>query len=318
MFTYQASAPLPMMQHPQYPCNRFGFGLNPHHQVNYPTVQHSHPATSNYHHQSHHHVACNYSSGPTMVHPHHQHKPTNPWPTVPVSIPVSVSLSTHQPQFGTLARVSADSNGVAVQASSALSTGHDLPLTPPADRDASNVPVSSTSSYYMLHGHSSGNLMGNYSQSPVDKSMTPPQDFNQSQPSQDSNTEINPTLGWWGPASTTTSALPASVSTTQCSTTDYAFHHHQMLATHHPTIQPTQAVSTMQPEATRTSCSAPVTNHQNPTDFQQRVAAALLKTHATLASRRCRRCRCPNCQVNRFSIHIYNKKLLYSAYNWND
>lgn len=286
------------MQHHHHPCNRFGFGLNPH-QVNYQmqhvNIQHH---TTNYH-QNH---PSNYSSGSTMVHshhphhPHHQHKPTNPWPTVPVSMPVNVSLPQ---QF---------SNNSGNNTISAVPAVRDLPLTPPADREGSSVPVvsSSPSSYYtMLHGPSmtsnNNNLMGNYSQSPVDKSMTPPQDpssLHQHQHQQQAES-INPTLGWWSPAN---SAVPSAVPSAGQS--DYTFHHHhhhhQMLS-HHSTIQAPTASSV--PDTSRTStCPSATSPHQNPSEFQQRVAAALLKTHATLASRRCRRCRCPNCQVN------YNKK----------
>jgi len=46
----------------------------------------------------------------------------------------------------------------------------------------------------------------------------------------------------------------------------------------------------------------------NPNPFQHRVAAALLKTHATLASRRCRRCRCPNCQDSGTGHTLGHKK----------
>ena len=272
-----------MQHHHHHPCNRFGFGLNPH-QVNYP-MQHHHHAT-NYHHQNH---PSNYTSGSSMVH-HHQHKPTNPWPTVPVSMPVNVSLPQ---QFNNLPRSEGTTPAV-----------RDLPLTPPADREGSSVPVVSSSSpgsyYTMLHGPSmsaaNNNLMGNYSQSPVDKSMTPPQDTSlhqhqHHQQHQQQPESINPALGWWSPAS---SAPAVPVPPAQCSTTDYTFHHHQMLA-HHSTIQAQTATPV---DTSRTPCASTSAPHQNPSEFQQRVAAALLKTHATLASRRCRRCRCPNCQVN--------------------
>lgn len=291
------------MQH--HACNRFGFGLNPH-QVNYPMQHHHTPAT---YHQNH---PSNYSSGSTMVHSHHahhQHKPTNPWPTVPVSMPVNVSLPQ---QFNNLARNNSDGCGNV----SAAPAVRELPLTPPADREASSVSTVTTSpgSYYtMLHGSSmttaNNNLMGNYSQSPVDKSMTPPQDasyHHQHQQHHQQQTEsINPALGWWTPAAP---AVPASVPVppAQCSTTDYAFHHHQMLA-HHSTIQPAAAPSV---DTTRTPCPSTAAAHQNPSEFQQRVAAALLKTHATLASRRCRRCRCPNCQVNIKVLFILNRCII--------
>ncbi|XP_057370997.1 transcription factor Sp5-like [Daphnia carinata] len=288
-----------MMQH--HPCNRFGFGLNAHHQVQSYPMQHHHHAATTYHQNGHHHasVVPNYSINESnMV---HHHKPTNPWPTVPVSMPVNVSLPTHQ-QFPN----SSDANNSTVPAV------RDLPLTPPADRETSVMPVvSSPSSYYMLHGpplaastSSSNNnnnlMMGNYSQSPVDKSMTPPQDHtvhhqnlhpNLHHIHHDQQQQPESALGsWWSNSAT------ASSSAGQC--TDYAFHHHhhhQMLAAHQtnslhqsPVTTPSSVLDT-----SRTSCAS---TPQNPSEFQQRVAAALLKTHATLASRRCRRCRCPNCQ----------------------
>lgn len=309
---FKTSAPLPMMQH--HPCNRFGFGLNPHHQVQSYPMQHHHPAT-NYHQNAHHHhasVVPNYSINESnMV---HHHKPTNPWPTVPVSMPINVSLPTHQQQF-----TNNNSDGImcGTNNSTIMPAVRDLPLTPPADRETSVVPVissSSPSSYYMLHGPSIANnnlMMGNYSQSPVDKSMTPPQDHTVHHQNLHHNLhhhlhheqqqqQTESTLGsWWSPAN---SAIPtASGSTGQCSATDYAFHHHhQMLAAHQHTTNSLHQSPVTTPssvlETSRTSCAS--TPHQNPSEFQQRVAAALLKTHATLASRRCRRCRCPNCQVN--------------------
>ncbi|KAI9563970.1 putative Sp5-related transcription factor [Daphnia sinensis] len=312
---YPTSAPLPMMQH--HPCNRFGFGLNPHHQVqSYPMQHHHHHPASNYHQNGHHHhasVVPNYPINESnMV---HHHKPTNPWPTVPVSMPVNVSLPAHQQQFAN------NNNSDAVMNNTVVPAVRDLPLTPPADRETSVMPVvssSSPSSYYMLHGpsltaSSSNNnnlMMGNYSQSPVDKSMTPPQDhavhhqnlhhnLHHHHIHHEQQQQTESALGsWWSPAN---SAIPtASSSTGQCSATDYAFHHHhQMLAAHQHTTNSLHQSPVTTPssvlETNRTSCAS-TPHHQNPSEFQQRVAAALLKTHATLASRRCRRCRCPNCQ----------------------
>lgn len=294
-----------MQHHHHHPCNRFGFGLNPH-QVNYQMQHHT-----NYH-QNH---ASNYSNGSGMIHSHHvhpthhQHKPTNPWPTVPVSMPVNVSLP-HQHQFvnNTLPRHNSDANGIVPP----VQAVRDLPLTPPADREASSVPMvsSSPSSYYtMLHGSTmtagNNNLMSNYSstQSPIDKSMTPPQDINHHQHQVQQQAEpMNASLGWWSPASSTVSTSVPS--TGQCSTTDYTFHHHHQMLAHHSTIQPAAAAAVAPPaDTSRTPCSS--NSGANPSEFQQRVAAALLKTHATLASRRCRRCRCPNCQVH-FKLHFDN------------
>ena len=146
-----------MMQHP---CNRFGFGLNAH-QVNYAPSsgpQAPHQDTVNYSHMNGHAIA----------------KPTNPWPTVPVSMPVNVSLPQHhQFNFG---RVSSSANP---------SGGRDLPLTPPADRtdSAANAAAAAAAnnnnagSYYtMLPPMTNNNLMVNYSQSPIEKAMTPPQE----------------------------------------------------------------------------------------------------------------------------------------------
>lgn len=334
-----------MMQHP---CNRFGFGLNAaaahNHQVNYPTMHYpsnypsAHHPMVNHHNQQHHQVD-NYSAtavgtnGMLMdaaaahgsVH-HHHHKPTNPWPAVPVSVPVNVSLPQ---QFNHLMHRNA-------------STGGDLPLTPPADRDAAAaaaaaataasspaVPSPATTSapsyYPMLHGPSAS-----YTQSPViDKSMTPPQEMVVSHHQHHhhhqhiQHHQYQEPIGWsWTPATSAAPPTPSSSSPSTAtssslghvsqgvnggSASDFAaFHHHQMM-THHAhhhqhqhAVQP-PASSSSSGSSNNSIVSAPPSvsaPHQNPSEFQQRVAAALLKTHATLSSRRCRRCRCPNCQVN--------------------
>lgn len=243
------------MQH-QYPCNRFGFGLN----HNYAPMHHQ-----GHHEQSYQNAA--YSSGASGAVQQQQHKPTNPWPMGHAQFHDNFASATHQ-----------------VDHSGTGSSARDLPLTPPAEREATPA---SPASYYALHGASpvasgSGNVnsFAHYSPPPVDKSATPPQEVNfnhhhhhhQMATNQIQDPAVNSSLGgWWTP--------------TNQSTDFYHHHHHQMVPTPAP------------PAPDARAAPASVTSHQEPTDFQQRVAAALLKTHATLASRRCRRCRCPNCQV---------------------
>ncbi len=160
--------------------------------------------------------------------------------------------------------------------------GRDLPLTPPADREA----VSSTASHaqpygYMLSGASHGNY-AHHQQPSADKSMTPPQEIHHHQVVHQQPTEASPTgSSWWIPSA----AAPAPQ-------TDYYHHPHQPMLAHHSTV-PSSSSPCQNNVTSPMSSSSP-----NPSEFQQRVAAALLKTHATLASRRCRRCRCPNCQVD--------------------
>jgi len=329
-----------MMQHP---CNRFGFGLNAaahNHQVNYPTMHYPsnypsshHPSMVNHHNQQHHHQVDNYSAATavgtngmlmdataTAGSVHHHHKPTNPWPAVPVSVPVNVSLPQ---QFNHLMHRN-------------TSTG-DLPLTPPADREATAAAAASSSavqspattsapSYYpMLHVPSAS-----YTQSPViDKSMTPPQEMVSHHQHHHHHQHIQhhqyqEPIGWsWTPAtsaapSTPSASSPSTATTSSLghvsqggnggTTTDFAaFHHHQMMTHHahhhqhqHAAVQPPASSSSSGSSNNSIVSASPSVPapHQNPSEFQQRVAAALLKTHATLASRRCRRCRCPNCQVN--------------------
>lgn len=225
-----------MMQHPQYPCNRFGFGLNQVglnqvglNQVNYPMT-----------HQQNYQNATYPTSSPMTV--QQQHKPMTNWPV-------------HHHQYGA---PSINNNMVSAHQEHS-------PLTPPAEREAT-APSPASSSYYMPST--------NY-YSPVDKSMTPPQELNhhhQMASNQESGT-------WWTPNQST----------------DYYHHHHHHQMLHHNQVA-TAAPSTPAVVPVTSSPSSSVPN-QEPSDFQQRVAAALLKTHATLASRRCRRCRCPNCQV---------------------
>lgn len=295
-----------MMQHP---CNRFGFAAPHHHHqtANYPTMHHP----SNYPHpmgHQQHQMVDNYSTaaaaaavgtnGMLMDH----HKPTNPWPTVPVSVPVNVSLPQ---QFNHLMHRNSSASG-------------DLPLTPPADREAAaaaaaGVTTTAPSYYPMLHGPSAG-----YTQSHpvIDKSMTPPQEqmISHHHHHQHHHQHQEP-IGWWTPAASAPPSTPSSCSsstTTSSSsighvaqggngTADFSFHHHQMMSHHHHHQH--HQHSAVQPPACSSSSSSgastapPSVAPPQPSEFQQRVAAALLKTHATLASRRCRRCRCPNCQV---------------------
>ena len=154
------------------------------------------------------------------------------------------------------------------QQPSPVSTSRDLPLTPPPDREAANA--QSYGSYgYVL------STPGNYGHqhSPVDKAMTPPQEIqhhqavHHQQPTESS---------WWIP--------PTSHQT------DFSFHHHQQMLAHYPAVPSSSSPCHNTP-------GSPPSSSPNPSGFQDPVAAALLNTHASLASRRCRRCRCPNCQV---------------------
>lgn len=247
----------PMMQH--HPCNRFGFG---HHQVvNYAPAMH----------QSYQHHQQDYSAN-------QQAKAAGNWPMVS-------GHHHHHQQFST-----------------SVVSGRDMPLTPPADREAVAA-APAVQPYYtgMLHGPASsgsnsvgGNIV-NYSPSPVDKSMTPPQDVHHHH--QHHHQQPVESMGWWAPSS----VVPPTHQT------DFSFHHHhqqQMLAhhsaaaaiVHQPTTSPCNNTTTT-PTNNNSNITGTTPSSPNPSEFQQRVAAALLKTHATLASRRCRRCRCPNCQV---------------------
>ena len=168
-----------------------------------------------------------------------------------------------------------------------------VPLTPPADRESSPAahaaPVGHHAPYYsMLHQPIA------YSQSPIDKSMTPPQETQES---------IQP-IGWWPSANGNLGHVHSAATNAhgRCNSTEYggiypiglghSQHHHPAVASPNAGHRNLEAAPAMH---------HPINPHHpqsNPSEFQQRVAAALLKTHATLASRRCRRCRCPNCQVN--------------------
>lgn len=224
-------------------------------------------------------------------------KPTNPWPTVPVSVNVSL------PQQFNMSRVP----NVAANTTASFHA-RDLPLTPPADREAVpsmsphnvNPAMNHHGSYYGMLHHAAphpapaaatianNNLIANYSQSPVDKSMTPPQE------SQDAFNSI----GWWPNNNLPVHSAP---NTSACNNpAEFAFHHSMLSHNHHATMV-NNGQRNLHAEALPPV--APIINSHstsNPSEFQQRVAAALLKTHANLASRRCRRCRCPNCQVRFF------------------
>lgn len=136
----QTSSSLPIMQHP---CNRFGYGY-------------AAAASSGQAHPGHpvhpsHPVQNNYGQMNAI-------KPTNPWPVQ---------------QFNFRA------GGGAATAASMSTAPRDSPLTPPADRTdpAANANSNVTGYYSMLPPMSTNNnLMVNYSQSPVEKAMTPPQD----------------------------------------------------------------------------------------------------------------------------------------------
>lgn len=267
----QASASFPpMMQH--HPCNRFGFGLNPH-QVNYPAMHQHHPAAHSTYHQ-HQQAASNYATSNQHLAP--AGKPTSPcWPGQQFSV------------------------------------GRDLPLTPPADRESSSsvapVMVSSPQPYYshMLHGPSAANYPSHHS--PVDKSMTPPQDPSAGvhhQPQYHHQPETHQAVGWWNPTPAPASSVSGPVQT-DFSSPSFHHHHHihqqqqQMLSHHHSAVAAASSGSVSPCTASQPHHNGSMSSNAspNPSEFQQRVAAALLKTHVTLASRRCRRCRCPNCQV---------------------
>ena len=243
----------------QHPCNRFGFGLNAH-QVNYGQQQHV-PAP-NYHHHGHHTPISNSPCGNNSM-----AAVQKSWSPVNVSLPQN--LNSRAPSVPS------------------------VPLTPPADRESSPAahaaPVGHHAPYYsMLHQPIA------YSQSPIDKSMTPPQETQES---------IQP-IGWWPSANGNLGHVHSAAANAhgRCNSTEYggiypiglghSQHHHPTVASPNTGHRNLEAAPAMH---------HPINPHHpqsNPSEFQQRVAAALLKTHATLASRRCRRCRCPNCQVN--------------------
>ena len=134
---------------------------------------------------------------------------------------------------------------------------------------------------------------------------------------------MNP-IGWWSNNNLGVAHHPhgAATGTASCNTADFAFHHHHHHH-HHSMLSHAHGQLPQLPQLPQLAQSPAANPHRinpqhgspplppvsaaminphanpaaNPNPFQHRVAAALLKTHATLASRRCRRCRCPNCQV---------------------
>ena len=144
-----------MMQHP---CNRFGYGYAP-----APASGQTHPT-----HPAHPSHPAHSVHPVHPVHPTHPNqnnygqmnamKTANPWPVQ---------------QFNFRA-----TSGTATAASTSTAP-RDLPLTPPADRaDPAANCNSNVAGYYSMLPQmaANNNLMVNYSQSPVEKAMTPPQD----------------------------------------------------------------------------------------------------------------------------------------------
>ena len=139
----QTSPSLPMMQHP---CNRFGYGYAAATASSSGQTHPAHPA---------HQAQNNYGQMNAM-------KATNPWPVQQFNFRAGGGAAT-SPSTST----------------ATLTTPRDLPLTPPADRaDPAANGNGNVAGYYSMLPQmaANNNLMGNYSQSPVEKAMTPPQD----------------------------------------------------------------------------------------------------------------------------------------------